>query len=218
MGANRALLLILLLVGARAGAAEGEREIARLHFLLGTEHYDRGEYAKALAEFEAARKAQALPELDFNMGRCLEKLGRKADAIAAYERFLSAKQDQEVAERVRVLRAEVPRDPTGTVVVTPPPARSKVRAFAAPIALGALTFASVVTGAALLGTTASDYDRVSTTCPAPCPASEWSHLETRANAGYAMLSIAGAAAVVDIALWIHYAHKRRASRLRAEAR
>jgi tetratricopeptide (TPR) repeat protein len=220
MGVGRVIGLLLVLACTPVWAAEGDREIARLHFLLGTEHYDRGEYEKALVEFEAARRAQALPELDFNMARCLEKLGRKADAIAAYERFLLQKRDQEVSERLQGLRDELARKsaPSTSVQPSSPAPTTRRRLPIASIALGGLTTVSLVTGAALLGVTAPEYDRVSTTCIAPCPRAQWEHLETQAYAGYAMLSIAGVAAVIDIALWVDWARKRPSRPLRAEAR
>jgi tetratricopeptide (TPR) repeat protein len=92
----RALALSLLasLGLARATLAQPlvdpDTEVARKHFEKGSEHYRAGHYDLALEEFEASRRAKKLPAFDYNIGRCLDRLERYADAVAAYRRYVDA--------------------------------------------------------------------------------------------------------------------------------
>src|ERR1700760_2437261 len=109
-------LLLSLLAWPALARAEGsssaldpDTEIARRHFQTGSIAYENGDYATALQEFERARLVKPLPGLDYNIGRCHDRLEQVPQAIAAYQRFLDATQNDaeraEVGARIAVLRA-----------------------------------------------------------------------------------------------------------------
>lgn len=103
-----------------------------------------------------------------------------------------------------------PPTPATTVVEQHP---STARRWAAPIAVGAGTVVAAVIGAGLLGSVKSDYDATNgpTGCR-PCSDDAIAPLERRAYAGYAMLGLAGALVVVDVALIATTARRPRAAR------
>ncbi|HXU74734.1 MAG TPA: tetratricopeptide repeat protein [Polyangia bacterium] len=107
MGALRfAIVTALVLTVGGGGAEAGDRELARQRYQTGTMLYQRGRYADALVELQRGNQAEPKPEFDYNIGLCLEKLGRTAEAADAYERFLAARpHDREAA----VLRADIER-------------------------------------------------------------------------------------------------------------
>jgi len=107
MGARRLEIAIAILIGLAGGRAHaGDRELARQRYLTGTMLYERGRYSDALVELERGNQADPRPEFDYNIGLCLEKLGRAAEAASAYERFLAARPHDRDAD---VLRANVER-------------------------------------------------------------------------------------------------------------
>jgi tetratricopeptide (TPR) repeat protein len=106
------LCVALAASGATRAADDPDTEVARKHFAKGRHFYDVEDYPAALAEFEAARKVKPLPALDFNIGRCDDRLERYPEAIAAYERYVSSTPPPtdaaEVRERIKVLRGRLP--------------------------------------------------------------------------------------------------------------
>src|SRR5260370_21335714 len=66
-------------------------EESQKRYAAGASAYERGEYDVALAHFQAAYDAAPSPEFWFNIGRCHERLGRWAEAAAAYESYLAGK-------------------------------------------------------------------------------------------------------------------------------
>lgn len=85
---GRALVAVLLL-WALAGAGEAEgRGGARDRYQRGAKLYQKGLYAEALEEFEAAYKMQQLPRLLFKMAQAHLMLGHGGEALSLYERFL----------------------------------------------------------------------------------------------------------------------------------
>jgi len=219
----RALVCVLLLA-ATAGAEkpDPDTEIARRHFEAGRAKYDASDYQGALEEFEAARKVRQFAAFDYNIARCLDRLERPAEAVAAYERYLAAApaddpDASEVRERVRVLKERIP--------ATPPPApatpvRSDRSRLLAPSLVGGVTVAALAAGAGLLGSVRVDYDRLASgpdSCR-PCSEAQVTPLRTRANAGYAMIGLGGALAVVDVILWVRARRPSRAGRASAGSR
>jgi tetratricopeptide (TPR) repeat protein len=87
-------------------------EIAQRHFASGTKFYQHKRYAPALREFQAARVAKPVPELDYNIARCLDRMERYADALTAYERYIDARANASdgpaVRERIAALKTRVP--------------------------------------------------------------------------------------------------------------
>jgi tetratricopeptide (TPR) repeat protein len=121
----RAVWMSTLLAASMARADADATAVARAHFVTAIDHYDAGRFAEALAELEAARSAAPLPELDYNIGRCHERLGHRQEAIDAYERFLAGKPEDDdalpVMVRVQALRWELAASrPPVTQPVEPP--------------------------------------------------------------------------------------------------
>jgi tetratricopeptide (TPR) repeat protein len=85
--------------------------LARERFKSGVTHFDTATFDAALADFEAAYSASAHPAVLYNIGMCLERLGRIEDAIDAYEMFLNATpnapQASTVQQRIDALRLQL---------------------------------------------------------------------------------------------------------------
>ncbi|MCH7472626.1 tetratricopeptide repeat protein [bacterium] len=116
----------LVLLGACPSAGRG-------HFKKGDLLFQQQNYGGALIEFEAALEAEPESKMAlFKMARCLYKLNRFEDALAAYEKFLSATdgEDRATYQKERwdaafyrdrckqELGIEVPQDPSA---IPPPP-------------------------------------------------------------------------------------------------
>jgi hypothetical protein len=119
----------MLTQGAFArGPADADTEAAKRHYEIGRGHYERGDFTAALSEFESARRLKALPALDYNIARCLDRLDRLEEAIAAYKRFAlttpSLKESEEARDSVRVLKMRLEEQrsrpkPPATVAAAP---------------------------------------------------------------------------------------------------
>lgn len=225
MGGRIALLVLLLPLLARAGgeapAEDPDTEVARRHFARGSEFYRAGQYDQALKEFEASRRVKGLAPLDYNIGRCLDRLERYPEAIAAYRRYLDAASHApdlvEVRERVSVLEQRLAEEdaaqarpppplppPPQLVVVDAPPLR-RHGSFLAPGLVAGLAVASAVAALGLYyGSVVPDYDALlsgPSSCR-PCTPDQYAGVQSRAYATYALGAIAGVAAAVDVVLWI----------------
>jgi len=217
--------LVLLATASAASAADPDVETAREHFRRGREFFEAGKFTDALHEFEEAYRIKALPDFQYNIGLCDERLGRFEEAIAAYRRFIAGTLKQEdIAEATRrvvdleekIRASKAPEKPAPVPAPAPAPEHPNERSFAAPIALAAATLAVAVVGTALVGSVASDYGPLKDQWmaqPSPSLQQRARDLEARADAGYALWAIAGAAAIVDAILWARAA--RRPDRARA---
>ena len=117
------LLAVLALLGAAATARaqdEGsatDRE-ARAIFSAGSVAFEDGRYQDALARFEEAYALSERPELLYNIGLCLDRLRRDAEALENFERFLAAVPETahrvEVEHRIAALRMAVASVGIGT--------------------------------------------------------------------------------------------------------
>lgn len=122
--------LVVALTLAPAGVRADDTELARAHFARGKQQYDAGKFTDAIRSFRAAAAIQGSPLLDYNIGRCQEKLGQIDEAIASYERYLAGKPDATNRAEVRAKLAElkkrkaagVPKDPYEELEKRPPPA------------------------------------------------------------------------------------------------
>jgi tetratricopeptide (TPR) repeat protein len=186
------VLLILWLWASAAAASDPDADVARRHFTSGRALFQARRFREALVEFEQARQKKPLAAFDYNLAMCHEELGELDEAIGAYERYLASTLAPD-AEEVRRHIAEL-RERRGPVR---PPAQ-KGPSVAALAATGAVAGAALLTGIALLGSAADDYN--SQTCSPRCNPSFGSDLEQRADAGYAFLAIGGALAVVEAVL------------------
>jgi tetratricopeptide (TPR) repeat protein len=210
-GAAIWLALFLSLGGvARATPADDpDTEIARRHFETARTLYEHARYEEAIVEFEAARRARPVAELEYNIARCLDRLERWEQAIARYERYLAAAapgpEKESVSARVAELRPRVDEARARALAEAP---RRRPRWYVAPTVLGVAALALGGAGAGLVGSVAGPYRDLDVgACALGCPRSTYEHLENRAIAGYAVLGVAGAVAVVDVALWIALSRK-----------
>src|SRR5262249_15467120 len=83
--------LCLLGSSARPARADDDKtERARIHLKAAIAYYDEARYEDAAREMEAAYALKPLPDLQYNLAQCYERLGRFTDAAKAYEKYLSA--------------------------------------------------------------------------------------------------------------------------------
>jgi hypothetical protein len=85
---ERLLLLCLL-----AAPAVEPKEEARQLLDEGSALYRQGDYPGALERFERARSVYPSARIFFNLGQTLNRLGRRAAAVEAFERFLEEAPD-----------------------------------------------------------------------------------------------------------------------------
>jgi hypothetical protein len=203
-----ALVVALGVARARANTlSEPDVEIGRRHYEKGAKRYAQADYAGALEAFQLARRVYSAPELDFNIARCHDRLEHPREAIASYQRYLDARpatpETPEIQERIRVLRERL-----GDAQPAPATERPSPRRWVAPGAVlgGAVAVAAI--GAGLTGSVNGPLADVRTTWgdhgegATAALRDERDSLERRAYAGYALLGVAGAVAIADLALWI----------------
>lgn len=82
-------------------AVDDSTNQAKAHFLQGKKYYTEGKYLEAIESFKSAAEIHASPLLDFNIGRCFDKLDRYSEALKYYEKYLAAKKDATNREEVR---------------------------------------------------------------------------------------------------------------------
>jgi hypothetical protein len=87
----------------------------------------------------------------------------------------------------------------------------------APIAVGGGALLLGIVGAGLLGSAASDFHGYQANCPAPCDQTVWGGSQSKLYASYALLGLAGAAAVADVVLWALTVRRAREHPARAAA-
>jgi tetratricopeptide (TPR) repeat protein len=93
---------------------------AKAHYQAGRRLSAKGEFAAAMAEFEAGYEVSRLPAFLFNMGECARAMKQHADARDAYERYLAVEPNGPLAARARARLATLPAPPTATPVPPPP--------------------------------------------------------------------------------------------------
>jgi tetratricopeptide (TPR) repeat protein len=165
--------MLLVLASATARASDPIVERAHVHTQAGIDFYDEASYEAAAHEFEEAYRLKPLPELQYNLAECYERLNRPEDAAQSYQKYLDGKTnapDRELVEtRIRNLRArkvEPPREKTvlKTIVVyrdlPPPPGRAtRWAAYGVGVlALGAL--ASGIATSVLATQAANDVEKL----------------------------------------------------------
>jgi tetratricopeptide (TPR) repeat protein len=220
----RALLAIVLLAGpARAAEPITDDEAGKRHYMSAQAYFDQAAYADALREFQESYRLSKYPAILYQIGQCQERLGQISDAVATFEKYLEADPQskrratvetaiQNLKERLKKGEPAQPVTPPPVVVTPPPspePARkpSKRRWIAPAVVLG-VAGAFAIVGGGLLSDVKSEYDKLRMENPSsPDYLTRIDSAESRANAGYAMLGIAGAAAVVDVVLWVVAAKK-----------
>ena len=216
--AVRALLILLCLLSAPALSAapaaaaplisplpSPDEEVARRHYILGTEAYDRRDYPTALGHFELVRKVSPSPEIEFNIARCLDRLERWGEAAIAYDQFAAGRPTdsaaREAASRAQVLRSRLP---TADVRGTSPRRRARMRLAAGLTLGGALAFG--IAGSAVYGSTYASYAERRDSCAGQCAPGAYDELRDRVQAGQiasgVLFGVAGVALFADVALWV----------------
>jgi tetratricopeptide (TPR) repeat protein len=134
------LASLILLVSAISFAQDGDKELAKQRYKTGQALFQRGRVAEALHEFEEGQRSFALPEFDYNIGLCLAKLDRPAEAADALQRYMDARPEDPDAtgiwKMIAELRAvkkrqepravEPPPTPQPEVIVKPQPVLAKI--------------------------------------------------------------------------------------------
>jgi tetratricopeptide (TPR) repeat protein len=122
------LILSLLLCRCALGwaqPADKTTERARAHVKAAVAYYDEARYDEAAHEMEAAFALRPLPDLQYNLAQCYERLGRTQDAIAAYQRYFEG--SPTAADRALVLtRIENLRQRADAGAAAPPPPSERV--------------------------------------------------------------------------------------------
>jgi tetratricopeptide (TPR) repeat protein len=124
-------LLVVLLLLANAARAEDATAQAKRHFRTGARYFQQGKYDRAIDEYQEAQRLLPLPDFDFNLGQAYRLKGDKHAAIEAYERYLNAAPDGDVADQARAHLAKLSAEldalekqkPKPKPVEVPPPAR-----------------------------------------------------------------------------------------------
>jgi tetratricopeptide (TPR) repeat protein len=179
----RFILVCLVILGsARVAQAQDDKtERARIHLKAAIAYYDEARYEDAAREMEAAYQLKPLPDLQYNLAQCYERLGRYTDAATAYETYLKANagaNDRKLVEtRIQNLRDRAaataagsqaaPLPSTGekvvfkTIVVykTPPPPPGRGVRIAA-YGLGVLALGALASGIAFAVLAKQDADTV----------------------------------------------------------
>jgi tetratricopeptide (TPR) repeat protein len=128
----RSILAFLLLLGsARVATAQDDKtERARIHLKAAIAYYDEARYEDAAREMEAAYQLKPLPDLQYNLAQCYERLGRYTDAATAYETYLKANAaapDRKLVEtRIANLRDRAAATAAGSQVTPLPPTEKVV--------------------------------------------------------------------------------------------
>jgi tetratricopeptide (TPR) repeat protein len=83
------LSLVVVIIGTMSGAARADNlEEAKAAFADGKAAFERGDYDRALQQFQRANLLAPAPSLSYNIGKTYEKMGRYRDAVMAFERYI----------------------------------------------------------------------------------------------------------------------------------
>lgn len=118
-------LLVLISVTRASYADDAKTERARIHLKAAIAYYDEARYEDAAHEMEAAYALKPLPDLQYNLAQCYERLGRYDQAAAAYEKYLAgnpgAQDARLVQTRITNLRERAKAVAAGSQAPPPPP-------------------------------------------------------------------------------------------------
>src|SRR5258706_2386304 len=114
--------MLVCLAQGLAWADEGDAELARQRYRTGQALFQRGRVEDALHEFEQGKASFALPEFDYNIGLCLAKLGRPADAADALARYIEARPNDPDAAGIWRMIAELRAEAVKPKLAEPSPA------------------------------------------------------------------------------------------------
>ena len=118
-------------VARRAAADDDATTKARVHLRAGIADYDEGRYTEAANEMEQAYALRPLPDLQYDLAQCYERLGRLEDAAKAYEAYVGARRDapdlELVKKRIENLHERAKAVAAGQEASAPEPAQVKWR-------------------------------------------------------------------------------------------
>jgi tetratricopeptide (TPR) repeat protein len=131
---RRVLPILLVLLCWRSAWAqlsdEQKTDRARIHLKAAIAYYDDGRNEHAAREMNAAYELRPLPDLQYNLAQCYERLNRLADAAQAYETYLKGKPNaadrKNVQARIDNLRERTRAEAAGQVAPSPAPTAEKV--------------------------------------------------------------------------------------------
>lgn len=211
-------LIVVMAVGRAVSAADADVERAHVHSQAGIEYYNEARYEEAAREFDAAFRLKALPELQYDLAQCYERMGKPDEAAQAYQRYLDGKKDspdrEVVLKRIENLRARKEPPPKEKVVLKtivvyrnlpPPPGRTaRYAAYGiGVVALGAL--AGGIATAVLAKQSADDVKSGANTANPPtfdgAPRDSQSAGRTYVIASGVCFGVAALGAAGAIALW-----------------
>lgn len=118
---RRFVVALFVIAGSLEQAhAEDPPEVEQ-HLSAAAKHFEQREYAKAVAEFEAAYAIEPRPEVLYNLAQALRLGGDCRRAIASYEAFLASTPDAKLARLSRE-NIDLCKEILGDPVPTPSPA------------------------------------------------------------------------------------------------
>src|SRR5690349_3854666 len=112
------VLALFLSTGARADDAADE---ADLHFQIGSDRYDAGDYRGALEHFLASNRLVPNKNVLFNIARCYEQLKQTPDAYRYYLVALEGEKDPVTRKRIEDAIARIAPKVAVLKVTTDPP-------------------------------------------------------------------------------------------------
>ncbi len=115
--------------GGKKMTEKQKKDEARAHYAEGKKRLDANDYAGALPEFQAANELIPSPQAEQKIAACYDGMGKTAEAIAAYEKFIEqAKDKANLAADVEAAKARVTalRNAPIPVKVTSDPASATV--------------------------------------------------------------------------------------------
>jgi tetratricopeptide (TPR) repeat protein len=119
-------LVILSTLAAQVARADNLDE-AKAAFADGKVAFERGEYERALAQFQRANLLAPAPSLSYNIGKTYERMGRYRDAVTSFERYLELvgepkdDEDRKFQEALRKRISEDRNTPDRPASQPPPP-------------------------------------------------------------------------------------------------
>jgi tetratricopeptide (TPR) repeat protein len=123
-------LILMTVLVPRAHAQDDNTERARIHLRAAIAHYELTRYEDAVREMETAYQIKPLPDLQYDLAQCYERLGRYEDAAKAYETYLSGNPSafdrKLVVARIENLRERAKAVAAGAQAPPLPPATEKV--------------------------------------------------------------------------------------------
>lgn len=124
-----ALALVAALFGVTGSASAQDADAARTLFQQGVANFESGDFEAALDAFQKAYRLRPHPSVRVNMANCFERLGRVAEAIFNYERFLTESGDDAPEEQREQVSASIQRlrESTGTLQLQVRPMKAKIK-------------------------------------------------------------------------------------------